>query len=286
MKSEAFLEDCIITKNGKNAFSVFDPFSRLYISHCNVAGNEGGTYTEYTGITVNEKSILMEIDSSDIGNKNGSDNEREVTVEKREYHSEKKIQNVNSTGIETFFASEKIPSTPLPAMKERMFFAKKCVGDEEAVLTFEKYNWKDCSDDVLEDEEEDSSEVSVSVVPKNNSKEASVKNVSQNRNSTSDVPNTLKRKRKSDSSGKNIQKELNSISLTNKSQSNDYLMKENKKHEDIIIDSVGNFNFEFDGQDYDKMEILIKQEKFEMDDEQNDENYFGDLISTKIEKFE
>ena len=90
MKSEALLEDCIITKNGKNAFSVFDPFSRLYISHCNVAGNEAGTYTEDIGITANEIPLSMEIKTSNIVNEN--ENKIEMMVEKQEYYSENKMR--------------------------------------------------------------------------------------------------------------------------------------------------------------------------------------------------
>ena len=284
MKSEAFLEDCVITKNGKNAFSVFDPFSRLYISHCNVAGNEAGTYTEDTVITANKNPIIMERNNPNTENENK--NKIEMMVEKEEYHPENKIENNNFNGIRLCSESNDILPTSLNTIKDRIFFVKKCVGDEEATLTFEKYNWNECSDDVLE-EEEDSSEVSGNVIPKNNSKEVSVKNVPQNKNLPSDVPNTLKRKRKSDSNGsKNIQKELNSTALTNKNLANENSIKENKINDDIVVDNIGNFNFEFDGHDYDKMEILIKQEKFEIDDEQNDENYFGDLISTKMEKYE
>ena len=271
VNSSAYLEDCVITKNNKNGFAICDSAlsssSRLYLSHCDVRGNLGGSFVEEKTVLSTEHGNSFSLNSGlnlsserenekiinadDNNGDNNDDDDRMGMVSSVEQTSSKNsivgdsnnctpndqssninnsdnnhtnnissnndsntnngynnksndndnngsINNMNA-GVNTLnniintdinsknteqlsssLSASKEPSSSNTVIQERTFFLRKCIGDEEAMKFFKKFEWFDPLNDVdveveaeaeVEDDRE-SPQLVINLVPSNSQKES------------------------------------------------------------------------------------------------------------------
>lgn len=291
VNSSAYLEDCVITKNNKNGCAICDSAlsssSRLYLSHCDVRGNLGGSFVEEkiflatkhgnsfslnSGSNLNsekENEEIMNADndgnndrrgmvssveqinskdsnvgdnndcptndqSSNINNSdnnhtngnisnnnysntnngynnnnndnNGSINNMNVGVYTLNNITKTDISSKNTEQLSTSLSTSQEHSSSNTVIQERTFFLRKCIGDEDAMNFFEKFEWFDPLNDVeVEVEAEDDREchqLIINLVPSNSQKESGKEKIVRNStnmprsSSLTNINNTGNSKRK------------------------------------------------------------------------------------------
>ena len=182
VQSSVFLEDCVVAKNSKKAFNVCGTSSRLYIAHCDVRGNLEGTFSEESTVldppeenvsSVDDSSSSSSFPSSSLaplhhssGVKNetssysadgvsGSASASATDTDIHKYLQPEHQINRNSDAYKEnlgFSLYEKdIPSSSVQhCSTERRFLVKHCIGDEEAVSSFDSHRWYDAEEDPSE----------------------------------------------------------------------------------------------------------------------------------------
>ena len=193
--SSAYLEDCVITKNNKNGFVVFDSAlksrSCLYLSHCDVRGNLRGSFIEEktdlqhgNHLPLNSTSDV--ISENRIEKRRNTDNDDNIdsnynSVIVNRIDGIDKLNNIIKNDSSSNNYEQNAPtssesreySSSIVIIPERIFFVRKCIGDEEATIFFKKFEWFDPLNDieVVVDDDEEYTDLVISLVTQNFQKE-------------------------------------------------------------------------------------------------------------------
>jgi hypothetical protein len=276
VNSSAYLEDCVITKNNKNGFAICDSAlsssSRLYLSHCDVRGNLGGSFVEEKTVLItdhgnsfslnsvlnlNSDKVNEEIMNADNNGNNDNNDDRMGVVGSVEQANNKnndvgdsndctpndQISNINNSdnnhtnnnidnsgsisntnaGVNTLnniintdissknteqlsssISASKEHSSSNTVIEERTLFLRKCIGDEDAMKFFRKFEWFDPLNEVEVEVEDDreSPQLVINLVPSNSQKESVKEKIVRNStnlqrsSSLTNINNTGNSKRK------------------------------------------------------------------------------------------